>query len=137
MRTATRAKVDTALRDEWLRTTEALQAQIASWVQQESGWTFKETETKEVEDALLGNYPAVIWSILTTEGEVRLEPMQVDFLGRRFVELYAWPTLRRVHLLYSPEMGGWRVRTDSGIFLRQPWNRESFVLLVQDLVEAE
>ena len=130
-------KVDAALRDEWLRTIETLQSQIAEWVRQEPGWAFEEAGTQEVEDVQLGMYTVAVWGILTPEGEVRLEPTRLDFLGRRFVELYAWPTLRRVHLLHSPDGEGWRVRTDSGIFLRQSWNRENFVLLVRDLIEAE
>lgn len=51
------------------------------------------------------------------------------------VELYAWPTLRRVHLLPSKE-ATWQVRVDSGFNLRQPWDRDQFIMLVQDLIGA-
>ncbi len=125
------------MRDEWLRMVEALQNQISDWVRQEPDWVFEEAGSEEIEEPPLGKYSVTVWSIRTPEGEARLEPIRRDFLGRMFVELYAWPTLRRVYLLHNPQGNGWRVRTDSGIFLRQEWTRENFILLIQDLIEAE
>jgi len=130
-------EVDTALRDEWLGAVDALAAQVAQWVRQEAEWSFEEENTEEIEEPLIGQYVITIWSIQTPEGEVRLEPMRRDFLDRQFVELYAWPTLRRVHLLHNPAAQEWRILTDSGIYLRQEWNRENFVLLVRDLIAAD
>jgi hypothetical protein len=137
MKTATRTEIDTELRDEWLRTLDALQNQIAEWVRQEPGWTLEEVETKEIEEAVLGRYTVSVGSILTPQGEVRLEPLARNYPGRGIVELYAWPTLRRVRLLTSDTAGEWRVRVDSGFNLRQPWDRLHFVLLVNDLIGAE
>lgn len=136
MATATRTKVDTALRDEWLRTVDALANQIAEWVRQEPGWSFEETGTQEIEEPPLGQYTATLWSIHTASGEVRLEPIGRNYPGRGIIELFAWPTLYRVRLTQDDFWGGWRIRTDSGISLRQEWNRANFVILVRDLIDA-
>ncbi len=136
-RTKVNAKVDIALRDEWLRTVDGLAGQIAEWVRQEPEWSFVVQEVQDVEGPLLGQYLVTVWGIYTPDGEVRLEPKEQDFLGRQFVELYVWPTLRRVYLLPALDGQGWRVRTDSGIFLRQAWNCENFILLIRDLIEAD
>ena len=56
--------------------------------------------------------------------------------GTGTVELYAWPALYRVRLLHSKTAGGWAVLTDSGITLKQPWNRETFIGLAEDLLGA-
>ena len=129
--------MDASRRDDWLQAVAALSSQIKDWVRQEPGWSFKAEETQEKEEPLLGRYTVITWSIHTPKGEVRLEPMPQDFLGRRSVELYAWPTLRRVHLLPDAEGLGWKILTDSGIFLRQGWSRENCLLLIHDLIEAE
>ncbi len=129
-------KVDATLREEWLRTVDALASQIADWVRQEPEWSFEAEETLEVEEPLLGRYTVTVWSIHTPEGEVHLEPKARNFPGRGMVELYAWPTLRRVYLLPGDIPEEWKVLTDSGIFLRQNWARPDFVLLVQDLIHA-
>lgn len=137
MATTALKKIDASLREEWLQTVEALSSQIKDWIRQEPEWSFEPEETLEREEPLLGRYIVTTWSIHTPQGEVRLEPMPQDFLGRRFVELYAWPTLRRVHLLPAPKDFEWKILTDSGIFLRQEWNRENCLLLIQDLIATE
>jgi len=53
------------------------------------------------------------------------------------VQLSAWPTLFRVMLLHKPGEAEWTIRTDSGIPLRQPWRRETFVSLAKDLLNAD
>jgi hypothetical protein len=135
MRTATRSEIDTQLRDEWLRTLDALRHQIAEWVRQETGWTLEEVEINEIEETVLGRYTVSVWSILTPKGEVRLEPLARNYPGRGIVELYVWPTLRRVRLIQD-QAKKWKVLTDSRIYLRQDWNGENFMTLVQDLIDA-
>ena len=125
------------MRDEWLRTIKALQGQISEWVRQEPGWAFEEAEAKEIEEASLGLYRVSVWSILTPEGEVRLDPIARNYPSRGIVEMYAWPTAHRVRLIQSDNGTSWRVLTDSGIYLHQPWDREHLALLIRDLVGAE
>jgi len=137
MKTAQRTKIDVDLRDEWLRTVDALAGQIADWVRQEPEWSFSVKETQDIEEPLLGRYTVTIWNIQTPEGEVRLEPVARNYPGRGIVELFAWPTLYRVRLTQDASWGGWRIRTDSGISLRQEWTRETFATLVRDLISAD
>jgi hypothetical protein len=76
-------------------------------------------------------------TIRTSHGEVVLEPVArfvMGAVGR--IDLYAYPTLFRVKLLRSSKDGRWLIRTDSGIFLKQPWNEETFLGLVADLTGA-
>ena len=135
MKTAERAEVNAALRQEWLDTISGLQSQIKTWVGQEPGWAFTRQEDQEIEEEPVGRYSVAVCKIQTPDGEVRLEPVARNYPGRGIIELYAWPTLRRVYLL--PGDGGWRVRVDSGFNLRQPWDREHFITLVRDLIGAE
>ncbi len=131
-----RSSADTALRQEWLSRIEELAHQLKAWVEQEPGWAMTSDEDVEVEEELLGAYLVALWKIVTPAGEVRLEPIARNYPGRGIVELYAWPTLRRVRLLPGKE-STWQVRVDSGFSLRQPWDREHFILLVRDLIGAD
>ena len=130
-----RSQVDSTLRQDWLDQIGELADQIRGWVAQEPDWVITPYEENEIEEQILGTYSVTVWKINTPEGEVRLEPIARNYPGRGIVELYAWPTLRRVHLLPGKD-ATWQVRVDSGFNLRQPWNRQHFTLLVQDLIGA-
>ena len=134
---AARTEADTALRQEWLDTVTALQDQVRAWADQEPGWAFTHLKDHEVEEAPLGIYSVSVWKLETPDGEIRLEPIARNYPGRGSVELYAWPTLYRVRLIRDEEWGGWRVRTDSGIYLRQEWSQENFITLTNDLLTAD
>lgn len=137
MKTAARAQIDTALRDEWLRSLAALEETLQAWVVREPGWTTEAGETDTISEEALGDYQAPMLTIHSPDGELRVEPVARNFPGRGIVELYAWPTLRRVHLLPDEIEDRWRVLTDSGIYLRQEWNRDSFITLANDLIQAQ
>jgi len=139
MTTTTFRKVNVFPHEKWGQTVNSLLDQLADWVRLEAGWSLEGSTGDDSlpQDRITIESNPAAWSIHTPEGEVRLESERQDFLGRRFVELYAWPTLRRVQLLPDPNAKGWKVRTDSGIFLRQEWNRENCILLIRDLIEAE
>jgi len=134
---AARAEVDTALRQEWLDTVAGLQDQIKTWVSYEPGWSTSAGEDHHIEEGALGTYIAADINISTPSGRLVLEPVGRNYPGAGVMELYAWPTLYRVRLVRDGMNGGWRVRTDSGIFLRQEWNRENFITLVNDLLAAD
>lgn len=136
MKTASKITVDTALRDEWLRTVTNLEHIIKEWVAQEPGWTTEAGETETIYEDALGDYTAPILTIHSPQGELHVEPIARNYPGQGIVEMYAWPTLRRVRLLPNDTSGEWRVLTDSGIYLRQPWDRESFMALANDLIQA-
>lgn len=136
MKTAARAQIDTALRDEWLRSLAALEETLQAWAELEPGWTTEAGETDTISEEALGDYKAPMLTIHAPDGELRVEPIARNFPGRGIVEVYAWPTAFRVRLIQA-EPRGWRVLTDSGIYLRQPWERESFMLLASDLMGAD
>lgn len=136
MKTATRTQINTALRDEWLYTIDALTNQIADWVRQEPGWTLEKAETQTVEEAPLGQYTVPVWTLHAPAGEARLEPIARNYPGRGILQLYAWPTAYRVRLIQDMN-GGWRVLTNSGIYLHQPWDQHHFLKLVRELIGAE
>lgn len=136
MKTAARAQVNTALREDWLRTLAALEETLQAWVAQEPGWATQAGETDTISEEALGDYQAPTLTIQAPDGELRVEPIARNFPGRGIVEVYAWPTLRRVRLLPDETQDQWRVLTDSGIYLRQEWNRASFMTLASDLMQA-
>lgn len=84
-----------------------------------------------------GTYPAPVLTIETGSGRLMLESIGRDLLrDRGRVDRYAWPTLFRVMLLNDDTESGWKIRTDSGIMLHQPWDKDTFVTLAQDLMAA-
>ena len=135
MKTAARTKVDTELRDEWLSSLDELKNQIKTWIHGELGWSMEEVGTKEIEEPPLSLYTVRLFEIKTSQGQARLEPIARNYPGRGIVELYAWPTLRRVRLIQY-EDNNWKVLTDSGIYLRAEWNSANAIALVQDLIAA-
>jgi len=136
-KTAARTKVDPALREEWLGTITDLQYQIKAWASDEPGWSTSPGDDHQIQEALLGVYTVTNINIHTPDGRLVLEPIARNYPGAGIIELYAWPTLYRVRLIRDTEWGGWRVRTDSGIYLRQEWNRDNFITLVSDLLAAD
>ncbi len=137
MKTAARTQINTGLRDDWLRSLQDLQEQIKAWAAQEPDWTTEASETDTISEDALGNYKAPTLTIHAPDGELRVEPIARNFPGRGIVEVYAWRTLRRVRLIPHEAPEKWRVLTDSGIYLRQEWNRENFITLANDLMQAK
>ena len=124
------------VRNDWVQAVAYLEEQIAEWAQSE-GWQVS-FEEKEMNEEFIGSYKVPDLFIETPEGEQLVLEVQgrgaIEGSGR--VQLMAWPTLFRVHLLYKGS-NDWVIRTDSGIPLRQPWNRETFLTLAKDLLGAE
>jgi len=122
---------------EWKQACDTLLRQVADWVRQEAHWS-AEVYNREITEEGLGTYHVASLRIETPQGRLHLEPIaRIVFGGTGTVELYAWPTLYRVRLLRDPEGSAWKVLTDSGIILRQPWNRDNFIMLAEDLLHAE
>ena len=128
--------VATDARDEWVRVVNELVEQVCAWVREEPGWEARISGQKGIDEAPLGEYLVPVLAINTPEGRLVLEPISRNWGGPGMVEFYAWPTLRRVHFLYDITTGSWLVWTDSGIPLRREWNRENFIQLSRDLLDA-
>jgi hypothetical protein len=109
--------------------------QLAEWSRHQ-GWEVK-LETIQVTEDEIGTYSVPQLWIKTTTGTVIAEPIaRFVFGGQGRIDLFAYPTLYRVMLLRDVANNTWRIRTDSGIYLRQPWQEETFADLVADLEAA-
>jgi hypothetical protein len=123
---------------EWQTTLAQLMKDVSEWIQDQPGWSIQPISQKQISEETLGTYTAPVLTIDTPQGRLILEPIaRMVFGGRSTVEMYAWPTLYRVRLIRKAEEDDWIILTDSGIPLRQPWNRETFLTLAQDLLGAE
>ncbi len=124
-------------RDEWTQVLGALERDITEWAQEE-GWQVHAASRSLTEDAI-GQYAVQDLVLETPQRERILVEVKgrgpLEAAGR--VQISAWPTLFRVLLLHKSGEEGWIIRTDSGIPIRQPWNRETFISLVRDLLNAE
>ena len=115
----------------------ALERELTEWAAAE-GWQVRAT-LRSITEAATGQYLAPDVVIDTPDGGRLLVEVKgrgpAEASGR--VQISAWPTLFRVVLLYKPGRDSWVIRTDSGIPLHQPWNRETFLSLAHDLLNAE
>lgn len=124
-------------RECWQKALRHLQKEITDWSRSE-GWQVHATNRILSEESV-GTYTARDL-VIEVPGDSRLH---VEVRGRGplpgagRVELSAWPTLFRVFLLRSPDNTGWVIRTDSGVPIRQPWNRETFLTVASDLLDAD
>ena len=134
MSTATLDRTNTLA--EWQDTARNLLSQMADWAAPEQGWSVEWYEVDR-EESKLGRYKSPAIRIHTPDGDLRCEPIARVIYGRRgTVELSAYPTLYRVRLIRPVKSNEWVIMTDSGIPIRQPWNRDTFVQVASDLVHA-
>lgn len=125
------------VRDEWIRSVQQLEQDLTDW-STTAGWQVTKSE-RVVNEESIGTYAVPDLVIETPAGE----RLVVEVKGRGpaaasgRVQLFAWPTLFRVLLLHKPGKDDWTVRTESGIPLRQPWNRDTFITLAEDLLSAD
>jgi hypothetical protein len=117
-------------RNEWVQRVSALADQVQQWAVAE-GWSVERSE-KNLHEQLLGEYGVPALHMRAPGGELYLKPIALHIVGADGrVDLEAWPTLNRVKLVGRE--GTWQIVTDSNVPLREPWSRETFVRLVQDL----
>lgn len=122
-------------RSRWIDVVTAFTHQVSDWAR-EQNWRV-EVKQSERSEELLGTYHVPLLIIQTERGAAIVEPVARVVAGSEGrIDIYAYPARFRVMLLRSSESGEWRIRTDSRVYLRQPWNRETFVDLVQDLTAA-
>lgn len=125
------------LRVEWLQTVGELADQVCGWVAHQKKWAVLPRPDKEITEEPLGTYPVPVMQIQTKKGTAVLEPVARNVRGSDgCVDLYAYPTLFRVRLLYREADHTWTIRTDSGLNWPHPWNEETFVELVNGLIGA-
>jgi hypothetical protein len=119
----------------WTNIVTGFTDQVSDWAR-EQNWRVDVRQLERSEE-LLGTYKVPLLIIQTERGAVIVEPVARVVAGSEGrIDIYAYPARFRVMLLRSSESGEWRIRTDSRVYLRQPWNKETFVGLVQDLTAA-
>jgi hypothetical protein len=107
--------------------------EVSQWAEQEQ-WSVLRGE-KKIQERRVGAYVAPTVRIRTPGGEVHVAPIALDVMGADGrVEIEAWPSLNRVRLVPAGE--SWEIITDSNVRLRKPWNQQTFIELVGDLVAA-
>jgi hypothetical protein len=122
-------------KEKWAFTLQKLAEQVSAWVATEPGWSIEPTDTIQPR-SILGADTVPILLINTPHGKLALEDKGENLSGRGVVEFYSWMTLRRVFLLPNTD-GSWQVRVDAGFRLHQPWAREQFIVLANDLADVE
>ena len=125
------------VRAEWVRVVRDLVRQIRAWVEAQPGWNVVSEHEKQVSERPIGQYAAPVLTFRTPDARVVIDPVARNVGGKGAVELYVLPTLRRVKMLHDVAGGEWQILTDSGISLRQPWNRDTFVQVVEDMIHVD
>ena len=121
--------------DDWMGTIDSLVDEVSHWAA-ENEWETRVSNGETTEETL-GTYSVPILTIGTPEGRLILEPMDRNPGGEGRVKLIAMPTMSRVRLLHGDREAGWEILTDSGVPLRQPWNKQTFIRLAKDMLGAE
>jgi hypothetical protein len=124
-------------RAEWVRVVRSLVRQIRAWVEAEPEWSVVSEQEKEVSERPIGRYAVPTLTFRTPDARVVIDSVARNIGGKGAVELYVLPTLRRVKMLHDDAGGEWQILTDSGISLRQPWNRDTFVQIVEDMTRVD
>jgi len=124
---------DTTLLNDWKAHLHSLCDNIKKWAQQER-WLIN-SQPKQIEEKALGPYEAELIQVKTPQGMIVVDPIAASITGAKGrVDLYAFPSLNRVRLLWNGNK--WIVRTDSGINLKETWGKKTFVELARDLTAA-
>lgn len=118
---------------EWKQAISALVKEVEGWVQETArngGMVITESPREPSPDEPVLQ---VEWS--KTGTRLILEP--AHFAANRLptvVDLYAYPTLRRVRL-FGPTGDAWEVQSSQGVPLNYKWNRDDFIRLITALAD--
>lgn len=124
---------------DWTDSVNTLFQQVQQWIMEDRPEWQIELTTADVTEESLGRYDIPVMEIDTRSGRVILEPIGLDVFGARGrVDLYAWPSHYRVMLLRSSDPNeDWTIRTESGINWPNPWGKDSFVAIAEQLSGAK
>ena len=120
-------------RTEWIDRVKTLTSQVRAWAEA-ADWSVHE-DVKTITERQLGTYQLPVLRVRTSNGEVHINPIALHIAGKGAVgriDLESFPSLNRVRLIGDET--GWVIMTDSNVPLRKPWDKDTFVELVGDLV---
>ena len=117
--------------DQWLALVENLLADVSQWASAQD-WSIHRDQ-KEIREDPIGLYSAPTLRIRLPGGEIHVEPVALRITGEKGgrVDIESWPSLNRVMLIRNGEK--WRVLTDSGVSLAEPWNEKTFIRVVREM----
>ncbi len=118
-------------RMEWVASVKKLVDQLADWAAA-AQWTV-ERGSKTISEKKTEAYEVPTLLIHIGDDEIRVNPIgKLLFRAEGRVDLEARPTLNRVKLI--ADGSEWKIITESNVPIRSPWNFETFVQLVRDLL---
>lgn len=134
---------------EWTAAYLNLVKQIKTWIEA-AGWALSQASWMNPQSS----QPLDLDIFYENDGPVAIDTpfgrLNMIAVSPGVVELYSLSTLYRVRLINSALNNPWvaenlkdgfsetwRVRTDSGIYLREEWNSENFISLAKDLLTAD
>lgn len=118
------------VRQQWLQTLEQLIQTVELWCAS-AGWETAR-EAKPLEESRLGKYDAPVLKVRSPQGIVYVEPVaRYVVAGEGLVDLYAWPTMRRMLLVRRGKK--WILKTDSGMPWPNPWSERAFFEIIPAL----
>ena len=124
---------------DWTASVDALFQQVHQWVQEDRPKEWQVNfSTAEVTEESLGHYVTKVMEISAHHGRLILGPIGLDVFGARGrIDFYAWPSLYRVMLLrsFDPDEN-WIIRTESGIDWPNPWDKNTFLAIAEQLLSA-
>ena len=122
---------------QWSKLIHDLFQEVSEW-SRKNGWqiTYSDTDALDYRSSMNPMPVLLITVPELPDGQIILEPQNLNGGGQGRVKMYASETLYRVRLLPDQENTGWTILTDSGIPLHSVWGKETFTILVQDLLRA-
>jgi len=114
----------------WLRTLDDLLNEVEEWASKEA-WPVSR-KRKQLSETEYGAYATGVLDVKTPDGWLVVDPIAHSVVGAEGrVDLYSFPTLRRVVLIRRGNQ--WALKSDEGLVLRRKWNRKTFLELARDL----
>ena len=121
------------LRDTWIQRVRHLTDDVRRWCENER-W-FVHEGTRQVTEDEIGTYEVPTLMIQTPAGRLVFEPVARFIVGKGIrgrLDLYEFPTLRKVLILDAEEGPAWY--SQDRVNLQQPWNQTGFKAIVNDLM---
>jgi len=120
------------VREEWVAACERLISQIETWAT-ELNWSTHRADIL-LDERETGPYTVPTVRVrLPGRAEIHVTPIARGIPGGNGrVDMESWPSLHRVRFIRR-DGDTWEAITDSNVRLREPWTREFFTNLAQDL----
>ena len=114
----------------WIRHIEEVCQEVKSWAEEKNWQTH---EDKKLMSDNLGNYEAPTLSVKTSAGSIKVDPICTTApISPELIHIRSLSTSKKV-LLVRDTNDGWVLRDGPESDWQQPWGREAFFNIVNDL----